>query len=54
MPIPSIFDSSDQTIKNDVNIMILQYLEDNNLNDTANTIRNELNMKISETAITRY
>ena len=51
---PDVFDQSDPTIKNDLNMMIYQYLQEQQLFTTANSIQVELGLMISETASKRY
>jgi hypothetical protein len=50
---PMTFDPTDPTIKNDLNLIILQYLQEQQLYTTANAIQTELALKISETAAKR-
>lgn len=49
-----VFDPSDPVIKNDLHMMIYQYLREEQLFSTADCILTELNLKISETSVKRY
>ena len=51
---PTVFDPSDPNIKNDLNMMVYQYLREQQLFNTADSIQNELGLKVSETAAKRY
>jgi hypothetical protein len=51
---PTVFDPSDPNIKNDLNMMVYQYLREQQLFTTADSIQNELGLKVSETAAKRY
>ena len=48
-----VFDESDPTIKNDLNMMIYQYLQEQQLFTTANSIQLELGLQTSETVLKR-
>jgi hypothetical protein len=51
-PIP-VFDAADSTIKDDLNMMILQYLQEQELFSTANAIQLELGLRTAEIATKR-
>lgn len=49
----SAFDATDPIIKNDLNMMILQYLQEQELYSTANAIQTELGLRVTEAATRR-
>jgi hypothetical protein len=49
----SVFDPADSTIKDDLNMMILQYLQEQELFSTANAIQLELGLRTAEIATKR-
>lgn len=50
---PTVFDPLDPNIKSDLNMMVYQYLREQQLFNTADSIQNELGIKVSETAMKR-
>ena len=52
--VDDIFDSSDATVRNDINTMILQYLNDEKLSLTASTLRDEASLKVGVILEKRY
>jgi hypothetical protein len=49
----SVFDTADPIIKDDLNMMILQYLQEQELFSTANAIQLELGLRTADIATKR-
>lgn len=50
----NVFDETDPMVKQDIHVMIVQYLQEQELNESAGAIMNELAIKNSELVAKRY